>query len=47
MPNADTNGRTISKLITNFVNDNPNKSKAFTSMGQINYLSWRVWTQYW
>ena len=39
MPNADTNGRTISKLITNFVNDNPNKSKAFTSMGQINYLS--------
>lgn len=38
-PNADTDGRIISKMIGNFVKKNPENSIAFTSMGRVNYLS--------
>ena len=38
MPNSDTDGRIIFKLIEDFVKNNPN-SKSYTSLGQLNYLS--------
>jgi GDP/UDP-N,N'-diacetylbacillosamine 2-epimerase (hydrolysing) len=38
MPNADTDGRIIFKMIENFVNNHPN-AKSFTSLGQLRYLS--------
>jgi len=38
-PNSDTNGRIINEYIDNFVNNNPQRSIAYTSMGQKNYLS--------
>ena len=38
MPNADTDGRIIFKMIKNFVNNHP-YAKSFTSLGQIRYLS--------
>lgn len=37
--NADTDGRIINHLIDEFVKNNSDKSIAFTSMGQLNYLS--------
>ncbi|MCZ8022773.1 MAG: UDP-N-acetylglucosamine 2-epimerase [Cyclobacteriaceae bacterium] len=39
MPNADTDGRIIIDLVKEFVNKNSSKSKWFTSMGQLRYLS--------
>ena len=39
MPNSDTEGRIIQKLITNYVNKNKLKSIAYTSTGQKKYLS--------
>ncbi|MFH1282265.1 MAG: UDP-N-acetylglucosamine 2-epimerase [bacterium] len=38
-PNADTFGRIILKLIDNYVKKYSYKAKAFTSLGQLNYLS--------
>ena len=38
MPNADTDGRIIFNLIEEFVAEHP-QSKAFTSLGQLRYLS--------
>jgi UDP-hydrolysing UDP-N-acetyl-D-glucosamine 2-epimerase len=38
-PNADANGRIIIKLIDDYVNNNPNQSIAFVSLGQKRYLS--------
>ena len=38
MPNADTGGRILFKMIEDFVSKNPS-SKAFTSLGQTRYLS--------
>jgi GDP/UDP-N,N'-diacetylbacillosamine 2-epimerase (hydrolysing) len=38
MPNADTAGRALIKLINHFVSDNKNAS-AYTSLGQLHYLS--------
>ena len=38
MPNSDTHGRIIFKLIDDFVKKNPN-SRAYTSLGQLRYLS--------
>ena len=38
-PNADTEGRKIIKLIEEFVKENNDKAIAFTSLGQLNYLS--------
>ena len=37
--NADTEGRTINRLVDNYVTKHPDKAIAFTSMGQIRYLS--------
>lgn len=37
--NADTDGRIINQMINNYVSDNPEKAIAFTSMGQLRYLS--------
>lgn len=37
--NADTHGRIINKMIDDFVTKNQNKATAFTSLGQLNYLS--------
>lgn len=37
--NADTDGRTINKMIDDFVEKNRERSIAFASMGQVNYLS--------
>tara|TARA_B100000575_G_scaffold27000_1_gene18238 strand:- start:46842 stop:48002 length:1161 start_codon:yes stop_codon:yes gene_type:complete len=39
MPNADSDGRGIIKMIESFVQNNPNRSTFFKSMGQLNYLS--------
>jgi GDP/UDP-N,N'-diacetylbacillosamine 2-epimerase (hydrolysing) len=39
MPNADNDGRVIIKLIQNFVENNKNTAIAFTSLGQLRYLS--------
>ena len=38
MPNADTDGRIIFKMIEDFVNNHPH-AKSFTSLGQLWYLS--------
>jgi GDP/UDP-N,N'-diacetylbacillosamine 2-epimerase (hydrolysing) len=38
-PNADHNGRIINSLIDNYVERNPERSKAFVSLGQLRYLS--------
>ena len=38
-PNADTDGRIIINMIDEFVAKFPEKSKSFTSMGQLRYLS--------
>jgi GDP/UDP-N,N'-diacetylbacillosamine 2-epimerase (hydrolysing) len=38
MPNADTGGRILIKMIEEFVKDNDN-AKSFTSLGQLKYLS--------
>ena len=38
-PNADTNGRIIIKLIDEFVSKHQNRACAFTSLGQLRYLS--------
>ncbi|QEK52218.1 UDP-N-acetylglucosamine 2-epimerase (hydrolyzing) [Pedobacter aquae] len=37
--NADTHGRTINQMIDDYVSKNPQKAIAFTSMGQLRYLS--------
>ena len=37
--NADTNGRIINQMIDEYVNKNSNRSIAFTSLGQLRYLS--------
>lgn len=37
--NADTDGRVINQMIDQFVLENSNRSIAFTSMGQLRYLS--------
>ena len=39
MPNSDTDGRVIIKLINDFVSKNPKQYKAFVSLGQLRYLS--------
>ena len=39
LANSDTHGRVINSMIYSFVDDHPTASKAFTSMGQKNYLS--------
>jgi GDP/UDP-N,N'-diacetylbacillosamine 2-epimerase (hydrolysing) len=39
MPNADNDGRVIINLIQKFVANNKNTSLAFTSLGQLRYLS--------
>jgi GDP/UDP-N,N'-diacetylbacillosamine 2-epimerase (hydrolysing) len=38
-PNSDKGGRIIIKLIDDFVRENPDKSIAFDSLGQLRYLS--------
>lgn len=38
-PNSDKGGKIIIKMIDDYVNKNPNKSIAFTSLGQLRYLS--------
>jgi GDP/UDP-N,N'-diacetylbacillosamine 2-epimerase (hydrolysing) len=38
MPNSDTDGRILSQMINKFVTRNP-RAKAFTSLGQLGYLS--------
>jgi UDP-hydrolysing UDP-N-acetyl-D-glucosamine 2-epimerase len=39
LPNADTEGRVIVKCIEDFIESNPHIGKAFTSLGQLKYLS--------
>ena len=39
MPNADTDGRVVFKMIEDFVKQQPETRKAFTSLGQLRYLS--------
>lgn len=39
MPNSDTDGRVIIKMINHFVAKNPKRYKAFVSLGQLRYLS--------
>ena len=39
LPNADTEGRIIITEVEEFVSKNNERGKAFTSLGQINYLS--------
>lgn len=39
MPNADTDGRVLFQLIEDFVARHPQTAKAFTSLGQLRYLS--------
>jgi UDP-hydrolysing UDP-N-acetyl-D-glucosamine 2-epimerase len=39
MPNADTGGRKIGALINAYVTEHPADGKAFTSLGQVKYLS--------
>jgi len=38
-PNADTNGRVLIRMIDEYVKKQPGRAKAFTSMGQLLYLS--------
>lgn len=37
--NSDTDGRIINTMIDNYANANPNKAVAFSSLGQLRYLS--------
>ncbi|MCZ2338451.1 MAG: UDP-N-acetyl glucosamine 2-epimerase, partial [Chitinophagales bacterium] len=37
--NSDTDGRIINQMIDDYVNHNSHKSTAFTSLGQLRYLS--------
>ena len=37
--NADTSGRIIIKMINDFIKKNPDRGKAFVSLGQLRYLS--------
>lgn len=37
--NADTDGRSINSMIDTYVSENPGKAIAFTSLGQLRYLS--------
>ena len=39
MPNSDSGGRIIGKMVEKFVSENMNRSILFTSMGYLNYLS--------
>ncbi len=39
MPNADIDGRIIMRMVANYVTQNKDKAIAFTSMGQLLYLS--------
>lgn len=39
LPNADTDGRIVIEKIWQYVSSNPNKAVAFTSLGQVRYLS--------
>lgn len=39
MPNSDTDGRIVAKLISDWVNDHPGKSVAVTSLGRARYYS--------
>jgi len=39
MPNADSDGRIIKKMINDFVSNQSERSISFTSMGSLNYLS--------
>ena len=39
LPNADTDGRVIIELIEQFVAKNPQNARAYTSLGQLRYLS--------
>jgi GDP/UDP-N,N'-diacetylbacillosamine 2-epimerase (hydrolysing) len=39
MPNADTDGRVLFKMIEDYVKEQPETRKAFTSLGQLRYLS--------
>lgn len=39
MPNADTDGRVLIRMIQDFVARHPHCAKAFTSLGQLRYLS--------
>ena len=39
LSNADTGGRVIIETINDFARNNPEKGKAFTSLGQLRYLS--------
>src|SRR3989338_7622267 len=39
LPNADTGGRIIINMINDFVENNPDRGRAYTSLGQIKYLS--------
>lgn len=39
LPNADTGGRVITKMINDFVRNNPDKGNVFTSLGQLRYIS--------
>ncbi|MEA1878550.1 MAG: UDP-N-acetylglucosamine 2-epimerase [Bacteroidota bacterium] len=39
MPNADTGHRELIKLLQQYVEDHPDNSKLFTSLGQLRYLS--------
>ena len=38
-PNADANGRAIICLLEEYVKNNPGRAKAYTSLGQLRYLS--------
>lgn len=38
-PNSDKDGRIIIRMIDNYVNENINKAVAFTTLGQLRYLS--------
>lgn len=38
-PNSDKDGRIIIQMIDAYINDNPEKAVAFTSLGQLRYLS--------
>jgi len=39
MPNADTDGRVLFTMIEDFVKEQPETRKSFTSLGQLRYLS--------
>jgi GDP/UDP-N,N'-diacetylbacillosamine 2-epimerase (hydrolysing) len=39
LPNADTDGRVIVRLIQEYAVNNPQKARAFVSLGRVNYLS--------